>query len=109
MISEKRREEIEEEFAKVFGADFVRKVNELPEERTFCCWTLSECEILKAISDVGVPDSLGLAVSDDNREQFIHDVVDKFKDVLSIMGEEWETELKGCVQYVIDDWRDKEE
>lgn len=109
MISEKRREELNNEFAKVFGVDFVRKVNELPEERTFCCWELSMCEILKAINDVGVPDSLGLVVSDDNREQFIHDVVDKFKDALSIMGEEWETELKECVQDVIDDWQDRGE
>lgn len=109
MLSEKRQEEIDNEFAKVFGADFVQKINDLPEEKTFCCWTLSMCEILKAANDVGVSDNLGLAVSDDNREQFIHDVVDKFKDVLSIMGEEWEFELKGCVQDVIDDWQDRDE
>lgn len=106
MLSEKRREEIDEEFAKVFGVGFVKKVNKFHKERTFCCWTLSMCEILKAANDVGVPDSFGLAVSDDNRKQFIHDVVDKFKDALSIMAEEWETELKGCVQNVIEDWQD---
>ncbi len=109
MLSEKRRKEIDEEFAKIFGADFVQKLNELPEERTFCCWELSMCEILKAANDVGVPDSLGLAVSDDNREQFIHDVVDKFKDALSIMAEEWEYSLMGCVNDVIVDWQDKDE
>lgn len=32
MLSEKRREEIDNEFANVFGADFVKKVNELPDE-----------------------------------------------------------------------------
>ena len=58
MLSEERRKEIDKEFAKVFGADFVRKVNELPDERIWCCWTLSMCEVLKAINDVGVPERL---------------------------------------------------
>ena len=104
MLSDKRREEIDKEFAKVFGADFVASVNKLPEERTWCCWTLSMCEVLKAINDVGVPEGLGLAVSEDNREEFIKDVVDKFNNALSIMAEEWEAELKECVQDVVEDW-----
>ena len=109
MLSEKRREEIDEEFAKVFGVDFVQKVNKLSEERTWCCWTLSMCEVLKATNNIVVPESLGLAVSDDNREAFIKEVVDKFQDALSIMGEEWETELERCVQDVINDWQERDE
>ncbi len=109
MMSDEKKKEIDEEFAKILGADFVASVNKLPEERTFCCWTLSMCEVLKAIDDVGVPESFGLAVSDDNKEAFIKDVVDKFKDVLSIMAEEWEYELKGCVTDVIGDWQDRGE
>ena len=101
MLSEKRREEIDNEFANVFGVDFVKNVNKLLEERTWCCWTLSESEVLKAIKDVGV--------GDDNREEFIKDVVDKFKDALSIMAEEWEQELNECVKDVVEDWQDKEE
>ena len=108
MLSDKRREEIDKEFAKVFGADFMKKVNELPEERTWCCWTLSMSEVLKATNNIVVPESLGLAVSDDNREEFIKDVVDKFKDALSIMGEEWETELERCVQDVIEEGKNNE-
>ena len=109
MLSEKRQEKIDEEFAKVFGADFVKKVNELPDERTWCCWVLSECEILKAMTDVGIPESFGLDIIDDNRELFIKDVVDKFKDALSYIAEEWEVELKGCVNNTIEDWQDTEE
>ena len=109
MLSDKRREEIDNEFAKVFGADFVQKVNKLPEERTWCCWVLSECEVLKAISAVGIPEKLGLVVSDDNREEFIKDVVDKFKDALSVMAEEWGQELSRCVSDVIGDWQDRDE
>lgn len=105
MLSEKRRDELDNEFAKVFGADFVKSVNKLPEERTWCCWVLSESEVLKAIKDVGVPESYGIAVSEENRERFIKDVVDKFKGALSIMAEEWGYELKVCVTDVIDDWK----
>lgn len=117
MISDEKRKEIDEEFAKILGADFVMKVNKLPDERTWCCWVLSECEILKAMADVGTrvsmhpitPESFGFAVSDDNRELFIKEVVDKFKDALSIMAEEWEAELRGCVSDVFEDWQDIEE
>lgn len=109
MLSEKRRDELDNEFAKVFGADFVQKVNKLPEERTWCCWVLSECEVLKAIKDVGVPESYGLAISDENREAFIETVVSGFKDALSYIVEEWEVELRGCVNNAIEQWQDKEE
>ena len=106
MISEERRKEIDEEVAKVFGADFVRKANELPEERTWCCWVLSECEVLRAMVDAKL-ESVGIVISDENREAFIKEVVDKFKDALSIMAAEWEAELKVCVDEVVKDWREK--
>ena len=35
-------------------------------------------------------------------------MVDKFKDALSMMAEEWEAELKGCVQDVVEDWQDRD-
>lgn len=109
MMSDEKQKEIDKEFAKVYGADFVRMVNEPPDERTWCCWVLSECEILKAMADVEIPKSFGFAVCDDSREIFIKEVVDKFKDALSMMAEEWEVELRGCVNDVIEDWQDIEE
>ena len=84
----------------------VKKVNELPEERTWCCWVLSECEVLRAMVDAKL-EGFGIVIGDENREEFIKEVVDKFKDALSIMGEEWEAELKVCVDEVIIDWREK--
>jgi len=32
MLAKEKKEEIDNEFAKVFGADFVQKVNELPDD-----------------------------------------------------------------------------
>lgn len=78
-------------------------------DRKWCCWTLSEEEVLKAMKDVGVPESYGLDKSDDNRESFVCDVVDRFKDALSVMGEEWEDELEVCVDDVVDAWQDRDD
>lgn len=95
----------------IFGTGEVNNPYSMRAEggRVWCCWMLDEEELLKAMKDAGVPDSLGLEVSVDNKEEFMRDVVQRFKDALSIMADEWENELRGCVIDVIEQWQDRHE
>lgn len=106
MTTKKRPEKIDKDVAKVFGEDFAKKISEPHEERTWCCWVLSESELIRAVKEVGIPENFGLAVSNENREAFIEEIARRFKDALSMMAEEWENELRGCVNDTVEDWKE---
>jgi hypothetical protein len=76
--------------------------------KTWCCWILSEEEILKAMKDYGIPHPDIPDRSGGNKEDFIEEIASEFKDALSIMGEEWEKSLRGCVENVVKTWKDRE-
>ncbi len=76
--------------------------------RVWCCWLLDEEEILHAMEEVEVPVSLGLDVSDDNKEAFIGEVIERFKNSLSTIFDEWEDDLMNCVIDTVESWQDRE-
>lgn len=63
-------------------------------EDEWCCWMLSRKEILRAAEEVLGENYAGRGMTEDE----IHQIVEDFKDKLSIMAEEWEEALKEAVK-----------
>lgn len=102
-------EKIKDTFYHVYGITSDIKdlfLSRADDYRKWCCWVLDEEEILHAMKGV-VPESYGLEVSDDNKRTFVDDVAEKFKDALSTIADDWEYELGGCVNDVIETWQDR--
>lgn len=93
------------------GAFQVKLVRE-DSKKKWCCWELDMEEILHAMQDAKVSDNysplmLWTNASEDDRETFVEEITSEFKNALSIMGEEWEEALKGCVENVVKTWKER--
>ncbi len=82
-----------------------RKEEKTKEYRTWCCWNLDEEEIYHVLGDIiNSKNPVGLLSEDE-----IQEIVEDFKDRLSIAFEEWEENLKEVVENIIGERKKKYE
>ena len=102
---------IREAYESIFNKDDEKKDEKKDE---WCCYVLSKEEIEKVMIDIFNDSSteeiqkIGIFESEDKKEEFIKDVVDRFKKCLHSSFDDWENIISSCIIEVSKDWKSKE-